>query len=173
MIFDENKRKKKLKSSCNFLFIWKNINVYSLTPFTYLFSKIINIFLDYISQKGKIFFYTTMFGSPLIRKEFTVYCSSFYITNIWLRGFLSNFDVLQWKIFSDYNFFLRRKQPELLINLTDNSAPLKEATSMNIPSISFNKASTYQLFGNSNPNSKYFYITFFFTLLHIFHFKYI
>ena len=172
-IWWKTKEKKNLQESCNFMFVWKNINIYSLTPFTFIFSKIMNIFLDYISQKGKVFFYTTLFGDPLLKKEFLVYCSSFYITNIWVRGFLSNFDVLQWKIFIDHQYFLKRKQPGLLINLTNNSIPIEEANSMNIPSISLNSSATYPLFGNSTLNSKYFYITFFFTLLHIFHFKYI
>ena len=172
-IWWKKRKTKENKSTSNFMFIWKNINVYSLTPFTFIFSKIINIFLDYIAKKGKVFFHTTLFGDPLIKKEFIVYCSSYYITNVWIRGFLSNFDVLQWKIFLDYRYFLDRKHPGILVNLTKKEAPITEAKAVNIPSISLSETATYPLFGNSSSNSKYFYITFFFTLLHIFHFKYI
>jgi len=163
--------KTRLNTSYNSFYIWKDIYVYTLTPFTFIFSKVLNVFLDYLVSNGKVFFYTTLFENPIKNKEFLIYCSTFYITNVWTRGFLTNFDKLRWKIFKNHNYFLNSQQPELLISLTDNNIPLKEAKILNIPSISLNNSATYNLIGNDNNNNKYFYITFFFTLLHIYYFK--
>ena len=55
-----------------------------------------NVFLDYLQfEKRKIYIYNSFLVNRYDFKEFLVYYCTFYITNIWLRGFLTNFTELR------------------------------------------------------------------------------
>jgi hypothetical protein len=71
----------------------------------------------------------------------------------------------------DFHFYLRSHYPQMLINLTDQINPSKEAKTIYIPSICMTELATYPLTGSVNIVNSYFYFTFFLTLLSLDLFK--
>jgi len=101
------------------------------------------LYLNYL-KIFKILLYVNDFG-VFINDNFKI--NNSWIFSFWKKGFISNFWKLKWYFI---NFFLRKKLPAIIINLTLNESISIEALNKNIPLITFFKTHSFAYSSNTN-----------------------
>ena len=146
-------------------FLWKGKYFFFFNVIYNLFKNLLTMLYILLKKKQKILVFYKYFFT---HKEFFVFNHKIFIFSCWLRGLLTNLEVLRWNFLYKSGFlFLKKHMPSLIFLLGQNEVLLKESLKLQIPTISIDNRSTYQLTPLSNKNLIYFYFSFLFTIVNL------
>jgi hypothetical protein len=146
-------------------YFWKNKYIYFFSVLYNLFKNLfITLFLLVKIKKNILIFHEPFFKN----KEFLIFNYKIFIFSYWLRGLLTNLEVLRWVfLYQTGHLLLKKNIPSLVFLLGKNSVLFNESKKLKIPLISFYKNSVYTLPPGLTKNLVYFYFSFFFSVINL------